>query len=48
MKFSKERPVKIVLLGVGGTGGYIAPHLYRLLYGSLGYTASLTAASCLA
>lgn len=32
MKFSKERPVKIVLLGVGGTGGYIAPHLYRLLY----------------
>lgn len=32
MKFSKERPVKIILLGVGGTGGYIAPHLYRLLY----------------
>ena len=35
MKFSKTRPVKIVQLGAGGTGGHIAPHLYRLLY-SLG------------
>ena len=32
MKFSKSRPVKIVQLGAGGTGGHIAPHLYRLLY----------------
>ena len=32
MKFSMERPVKIVILGAGGTGGHIAPHLYRLLY----------------
>lgn len=32
MKFSSTRPVKVVMLGVGGTGGYIAPHLYRLLY----------------
>lgn len=32
MKFSKERPVKIVVLGAGGTGGHVAPHLYRLLY----------------
>ena len=32
MKFSKTRPVKIVMLGAGGTGGHIAPHLYRLLY----------------
>jgi PRTRC genetic system ThiF family protein len=32
MIFSKERPVKIVQLGAGGTGGHIAPHLYRLLY----------------
>lgn len=32
MRFSKERPVKIVMLGAGGTGGHIAPHLYRLLY----------------
>ncbi|MBQ9720281.1 MAG: ThiF family adenylyltransferase, partial [Oscillospiraceae bacterium] len=32
MKFSMERPVKIVMLGAGGTGGHIAPHLYRLLY----------------
>jgi PRTRC genetic system ThiF family protein len=32
MKFSQTRPVKIVMLGCGGTGGHIAPHLYRLLY----------------
>lgn len=32
MKFSKTRPVKIVLIGTGGTGGHIAPHLYRLLH----------------
>lgn len=32
MKFRKDRPVKIVMLGAGGTGGHIAPHLYRLLY----------------
>ena len=32
MKFAENRPVKIVLLGAGGTGGHIAPHLYRLLY----------------
>ena len=27
-----DRPVKIVMLGAGGTGGYIAPYLYRLLH----------------
>lgn len=32
MKFSLERPIKIVMLGAGGTGGHIAPHLYRLLH----------------
>ena len=32
MRFSKNRPVKIVMLGAGGTGGHVAPHLYRLLY----------------
>jgi hypothetical protein len=32
MKFDKAVPVKIVMLGAGGTGGHIAPHLYRLLY----------------
>ena len=32
MKFSLSRPVKIVMLGAGGTGGHIAPHLYRLLH----------------
>ena len=31
MKFSMTRPVKIVMLGAGGTGGHIAPHLYRLV-----------------
>ena len=25
-------PIHIVMLGCGGTGGHIAPHLYRLLY----------------
>ena len=29
MKFAENRPVKIVMLGAGGTGGHIAPHLYR-------------------
>lgn len=32
MKFDRSVPVKIVMLGAGGTGGHIAPHLYRLLY----------------
>lgn len=32
MKFSKTRPAKVVMLGAGGTGAHIAPHLYRLLY----------------
>lgn len=32
MRFSTRRPVKIVMLGAGGTGGHIAPNLYRLLY----------------
>jgi PRTRC genetic system ThiF family protein len=32
MNFSKVRPVKVVMLGAGGTGAHIAPHLYRLLY----------------
>ena len=32
MKFSLEKPVKIVMLGAGGTGGHAAPHLYRLLH----------------
>ena len=32
MRFPTDLPIKIVLLGAGGTGGHIAPHLYRLLY----------------
>ena len=34
MKFSKEIPVKIVIIGAGGTGGYIIPHLYRICFAS--------------
>lgn len=32
MKYPTDLPVKVVQLGAGGTGGHIAPHLYRLLY----------------
>lgn len=32
MRYPTDHPVKIVQLGAGGTGGHIAPHLYRLLY----------------
>ena len=32
MNFDQTVPVKIVMLGAGGTGGHIAPHLYRLLH----------------
>jgi len=32
MKFDLETSVKIVLIGAGGTGAYIAPHLYRIAY----------------
>ncbi len=31
VKFPLDQPVKIVMLGAGGTGGYVAPHLFRLL-----------------
>lgn len=32
MRFRTDCPVHIVMLGCGGTGGHIAPHLYRLLH----------------
>jgi len=32
MKFALDKPVKITMLGAGGTGGHVAPHLYRLLH----------------
>jgi len=32
MKFALHKPIKIIMLGAGGTGGHIAPHLYRLLH----------------
>ena len=34
MKYSKDTPVKIVVLGCGGTGGYVIPHLYRICFAS--------------
>lgn len=32
MKYPTNVPVKVVMLGAGGTGGHAAPHIYRLLY----------------
>lgn len=32
MKYSKTAPVKIIILGAGGTGGYVIPHLYRIAF----------------
>lgn len=32
MRFPVSCPIHIVMIGCGGTGGHIAPHLYRLLY----------------
>ena len=34
MKLSKNRPVVILIIGAGGTGGYIIPHLYRIAHTS--------------
>jgi len=34
MRFSKNAPVKIVIIGAGGTGGYVIPHLYRICFAS--------------
>lgn len=34
MKLAKDRPVKIVIIGAGGTGGYIIPQLYRIAFSS--------------
>ena len=32
MRFPVSCPIHIVMIGCGGTGGHIAPYLYRLLY----------------
>ena len=34
MKLSTNIPVKILIIGAGGTGGYVIPHLYRIAYAS--------------
>jgi len=38
VKFALNKPAKIIMLGAGGTGGHIAPHLYRLLHSLERYT----------
>lgn len=32
MRFALNTPVKILMLGAGGTGGHVTPHMYRLLH----------------
>ena len=32
MRFTQQVPLKIIVLGAGGTGGYVIPHLYRIGY----------------
>jgi len=32
MRYSVYKPVKVVMLGAGGTGSYVAMHLYRLMH----------------
>jgi molybdopterin/thiamine biosynthesis adenylyltransferase len=32
MKFALNKPTKIFMLGAGGTGGHVAPNLYRMLF----------------
>ena len=34
MRLALDRPVQIVIIGAGGTGGYVIPHLYRIAYAS--------------
>jgi hypothetical protein len=32
MRFPKRTPIKIVMIGAGGTGAHTAPNIYRLIY----------------
>ncbi len=34
MKLALDRPIKILIIGAGGTGGYVIPQLYRIAYSS--------------
>lgn len=34
MRLDTNRPVKILIIGAGGTGGYVIPHLYRIAHAS--------------
>ena len=34
MRLALDRPVRILIIGAGGTGGYVIPHLYRIAFAS--------------
>ena len=34
MKLALKKPVQILIIGAGGTGGYVIPHLYRIAFAS--------------
>lgn len=34
MRLALNRPVQILIIGAGGTGGYVIPHLYRIAFAS--------------
>ena len=34
MKLALNRPVQVLIIGAGGTGGYVIPHLYRIAFAS--------------
>ncbi len=34
MRLASNRPVRILVIGAGGTGGYVIPQLYRIAYSS--------------
>lgn len=38
MRYSATAPIKIIVIGAGGTGGYVIPNLYRLCFARKGYT----------
>lgn len=43
MRYSLKNTFKILLIGAGGTGGYISPHLYRIAYASGRYVRIIVA-----
>ena len=45
MRYSATAPVKIIVLGAGGTGGYLIPHLYRIAFQMKTATTALLSAT---